>query len=330
MGYSTQSIAVESVTPEKAAQFLSMNYRLNRPPRAYYVEFLAAEMAAGRFLSTAEIHVVYCNGEGNMVNGQHTCLAIMKFGKPVRVTVRKTITNEPGQVAMTYALGHDNGLRRSVADGIRSHGFEEQAGMTRAQTDALGTAIRFMRLGFGGKPTQNNKLLSQMISLSDLVEIMYDWAPYAKRYFWVIGERNSDFYRLAFKSGALSVALATTRYAPVEAARFWGDMAVPENLGWNHPVLVARRTLEASKSQRGARLNVTPAELARQMARCWKAYLENEEMKQAPKVMDAKANIRILRTPWTGRQPAAPWMPDDDAAPLLMPDITNEALPIAA
>lgn len=306
MGYSTQSINVESVDPVKAQQFLSYNFAHNRPPRQYRVEFLASEMAEGRFLPTAEIHIVYTNGEPQMVNGQHTCLAIIKYGKPVRVTVRKTTTSEPGQTALFYALGHDTGLVRTVADSVRAYSVEEQTGLTRSQVDALGTALRFMVLGFTKAPNNTSK---GRLSPPELVEHIFEWAPYARRFFLVVGGKEKMFYRSMFKAGNLSVGLAAMRYAPNEASRFWGQMGAPDGLAWRSPVMTARRVLESSVGAPSAAKYVTPARLARQIARCWLAFLQEEEMGQIPKIFDENAAIKIAKTPWNGRQPRL-WMPD--------------------
>ena len=66
----------------------------------------------------------------SMVN---TCAAIIKYGKPVLVTLRKTLTSEAGQVAMTYAFGHDTYLRRTFNDAMGAYNLADATGLTHSR-----------------------------------------------------------------------------------------------------------------------------------------------------------------------------------------------------
>lgn len=312
MSMTIQSLQVESVTPEKAREFLRCNYKHNRPPRKHHIEFLAREMQEGRFYSTAEIHLAYCNGEPVLVNGQHTCAAIIKYGKPVRVTVRKSSTSEHGQIAMLYAFGHDTGLRRTFNDGVGAYNLEEQTGLGRHEIEPTATAMRHIRAGFLKEITNapmDGRILKP--SIAEIVEHMDEWAPYAKFFFGVIDNGDKKLRRLASKRGALSVAMVTMRYQPERAIDFWRQVFEPTGLEWEHPCIVTRRVIEASKSIVGSQ-GVTPSRLSRQLARCWLAYWNGEKMGQLPKVADETSAIFIAGTPFNRRQPAPPWWPGDE------------------
>lgn len=307
MGFSTNSLQVESVSPERAQQYLSCNYMHNRPLRKYHVAFLANEMREGRFMSTAEIHLMYKNGEPVLVNGQHTCSAIVQYGKPVRVTVRKTLATEAGQIAMAYAFGHDTGLRRTFTDGVSAYNLEEQTGLTTREIADVATALRAIRVGFikeGGKA-----YAIPQPSVVEIVDKIHEWAPYAKAFFDATRNRDKEISRLSTKRGALSVILVTFRYAPEDAFLFWTGVFSPNGMVWEDARPMARRMLEDSKSRAGTAEKVSSARLSRQIARCWKGFLGNEKMGQAPKVMDEYAPIVIQKTPYTGRHPKAPWWP---------------------
>lgn len=311
MGFSTNSLQVETVTPEKAQQFLASNYMHNRPLRKHHVAFLANEMREGRFMSTAEIHLMYKNGEPVLVNGQHTCSAIIQYGKPVRVTVRKTLATEAGQIAMAYAFGHDTGLRRTFNDGVGAYNLEEQTGLGKDEIAAVATALRHIRLGFRSEGSGATRSIPKT-SVAEIVEKVYEWAPYAKTYFDATRNRDRTIRTLAHKRAAMAMILVTFRYAREEAFSFWTGVFTPTGMIWEDARPMARRVLEESKGKPGTS-STTPERLSRQLARCWRAYLNGEKMGQAPKVIDENAPITILRTPYTGRQPEPPWWPDDIA-----------------
>lgn len=309
VGSTTTSLQIESISPEKAREYLGCNYKHNRPLRKMHVDYLEREMKDGRFLPTAEIHLMYCNGEPVLVNGQHTCAAIIKYGKPVRVTVRKSNTSEHGQIAMFYAFGHDTGLRRTFTDGLGAYNLDEQTGLMREEVEWLATAIRHIRLGFRADFSGVKfKLLKP--SVAEVVERVVEWAPYARNFWTTVNGSDKKLRSLTNKRGSLSVVVVTVRYQPERALDFWRQVFAPDNLPWDHPAVVTRRTIEASRGAPGTS-GVTPQRLSRQVARCWRAYWNGENMKQLPKVDDESSPIYIVGTPFTGRHPEPPWFPED-------------------
>ena len=284
MDFATNSLCVESVTPEKAAEYLRYNYAHNRKLRKHHVAFLMNEMRGGRFMPTAEIHLMFRNGDPVLVNGQHTCAAIVQHGKPVTVTVRKTLAREAGQIALTYAFGHDTGLRRTFNDAMGAYNLAEATGLTQRQVEALSSAIRHIKTGFA-KSRSGTTDIKQ--SPADIVEYIYVWAVEVKMLFNAVAYCDHDITKLLQKTGALSIAILTIRYQPEKALDFWRGIAMPDGISWGDPRWTARRTLEDSKGKAAAH-GIPPNRLARQMARAWNAYYKGEELKQI-KVIDANA-----------------------------------------
>jgi hypothetical protein len=297
MDFATNSLCVESVTPEKAAEYLNYNYAHNRKLRKHHVAFLANEMRCGRFMPTAEIHLMFRNGDPVLVNGQHTCAAIVQHGKPVTVTVRKTLVREAGQIALTYAFGHDTGLRRTFNDAMGAYSIAEATGLTQRQVEALSSAIRHIKSSFS-KARSGEGNIKQ--SPADIVEYIYAWANEAKVLFTVTDYCDKDITRLLKKTGALAVAILTIRYQPEKALEFWRGVAMPDGVLWADPRMTARRALEDSKGKAGTK-GITPGKLSRQLARAWNAYCKGEELKQI-KVNDEYASMVLLGTPYNGRQ----------------------------
>lgn len=297
MDFATNSLRIESVTPEKAAEYLRCNYAHNRRLRKHHVAFLANEMRCGRFMPTAEIHLMFRNGDPVLVNGQHTCAAIVQYGKPVAVTVRRTLAQEAGQIAMTYAFGHDTGLRRTFNDAMGAYSLSEATGLTQSQVEALSSAIRHIKTGFTKARSGEGNIKH---SPADIVEYIYVWAAEVKMLFAAVAYCDRHITKLLEKRAALSVAILTIRYQPEKALEFWRGVAMPDGIMWADPRMTARRALEESKGKAGASA-VAPSRLSRQLARCWNAYFKGEELKQI-KITDENAPMVLLGTPYNGKQ----------------------------
>ncbi len=312
MDFATNSLRIEQVTPEKAAEYLRCTYAHQRKLRRHHVLFLAQEMRNGRFMPTAEIHLMFRNGDAALVNGQHTCAAIVEYGKPVSVTLRKTIVKDPGQIALTYAFGHDTGLRRTFNDAVGAYNLPEATGLGRVQVEALSSAIRHIRSGF--VKTRGGNVVKD--SPADIVEHVYTWAPETKLLFNVTANCDSNISRLLEKRGALSVAILTLHFQPERAIEFWRHVAMPDGILWADPRMTARRALEDSKGKVGTSA-VTAARLSRQLARSWGAFYKGEELKML-KILDETAPIVLFGTPYNGKQPS-------DYLPSKWSDTTKQA-----
>lgn len=319
MGFTGNSLQVETVTPEKANEFLRYNYAHNRRYRPAWVEYLAREMREGRFMPTAEIHIMYRNGEPVMINGQHTCRAIIMYGKPVRVTVRKTTTHEVGQIAMAYAFGHDTGIRRSFTDGMNAYGLTEQTDLPSLAINNLASAIKYIRGNFQVDSKSGNAIKD---SPADVVGYVLNLVPVMKMFNAFVMPCEKKLLKNLRRRSCLSIALLTFYYQPEKAAAFWSQIAHPDNLAWNDPRVTARKYIETTQvGKSGA------AKLSRQVARCWRAFCKGEQLSMVTGINEA-AFISIEGTPYNGKQtrgylsiqdetPA--WVASDELPALMQP-----------
>lgn len=307
MGLSINSLQVETVTPEKAAEFFKVNYAHNRRVRPSWVDYLAREMREGRFMSTAEIHIMYRNGEPTMINGQHTCLAIIKYGRPVRATVRKTTTTEAGQIAMAYAFGHDNGVRRTFSDGMNAYGLSDQTGLPSESLDKLVRAISFIKNNFSGAKHGSNSVKD---SPADHVKYVLFFAPVMKMFNLHVMPCEKMLLRRMRRQSSLSVALVTFLYQPEHSIKFWSQISNPDQLAWNDPRVTARGYIEAMYP-RGNGSWEMERKLPRQIARCWAEFLKGNSLERVGRLVEDSA-ISIAGTPYTGRQ-EKDFLPDVDA-----------------
>lgn len=294
------SIKVESVSPEKAAEFLACNYAHQRKLDKRHAEFLANEMRAGRFISTAEIHIVYRNGEAVLVNGQHTCAAIRIFGKPVSVTVRKTQVREPGEIALVYAFGHDSGKKRGFVDGLGAYNIGEEVGLGSHRLQELSSAIRFMRHGF-----YFNRNATERVSLPDMLEEIRVWAPFLRKFLDNVISTNERTKRIAMSRGCLSVILVTIRYQDSRALSFWKDVFDPTELQWSDQAAVTRRNiddLDSFRARNKASGDQLAATASRRLADDWNAWFSKMKSPRKNNSTILSAPIIILGTPYNGEQ----------------------------
>lgn len=313
MNYTTKMLRVETVTPDQAREFLTYNYVHNRPRRPSWVKHLAEEMEAGRFQETAEVHLAYRNGEPTLVNGQHTCAAIVMLNKPVRLTLRKSQTTEPGQIAMIYAFGHDNGIKRTFNDGLGAYNISDEIGLGPTRTQQLATALRHIRNGLMGDNKRSN---IGVAPLPEMIEHIYEWSPYAKDFFEDVVATGPQMKNASAKRGSLSVILITYRYQRDKAHEFWDAVLAQTGLISTDPRWQARRVLEDSRERfSGGNNRISPGLLSRQLARCWNKFCNLETMSEKPmpgnssKSVNESDVIVLLGTPYTGRHPLPPWWP---------------------
>ena len=222
----TRRILCRSRQSRRTRRLSSFNYNYahQRKRNQAWVKYLANEMSEGRFMQTAEIHIMYCNGDPVLVNGQHTCAAIVEYGKPVRLTVRKTSTREHGQVAMMYAFGHDNGRKRTFTDGLGAYNIGEELGLGSHQVQRMASALKFIRSGFGTDRRYANP------SIVEVLDNMPDWVSFGRMFWNNTSAPAGELQRIrkgADKMAVLSIVLVTYRYQRSHANDFWTGILSP-------------------------------------------------------------------------------------------------------
>jgi len=101
----------EIITPAKARAYLKGNPN-NRPLSIKHVDYLAREIAGGRWQCNAE--TIKFNGN-QLIDGQHRLNAVIKSGKPIRTVVARGLNK-----AAFHTI--DMGKKRSAADTLNVMG----------------------------------------------------------------------------------------------------------------------------------------------------------------------------------------------------------------
>lgn len=100
-------ISTEIITPERATQLLKTQ-KQNRLPNKHHVAFLAEQMAQGLWMSNTG-DTIKLNTKGNLIDGQHRLLAIVKAGMHLEVAIANNVVDEAVQVL-------DTGRSRTAVD----------------------------------------------------------------------------------------------------------------------------------------------------------------------------------------------------------------------
>lgn len=292
----TNSINVVSLSPTQAGVLLEYRYVHDRPLRPRYVDELVKEMQAGRFQHTAEVHMAYVNGQPSMLNGKHTCHAIVKFGKPVNVTLRKTYTTA-GQLAALYALGHDNQLRRLFSDQMGAYGLVEETGLTRSQLDSLSAALKAIRHNFKLRHAGRGE---NELSPVEMMTVVREWSEFMMQLDNHITPCNKMTLRALRSKSVLPIGLITVRYQPDKACDFWSAIARPDELKYADSRSQARRIVDGLPDLRSTKseLEKVPGKIAR----CWNAFFQGRLLEVVQPFSDG-ATIVIAGTPWNGKHP---------------------------
>jgi hypothetical protein len=154
----TRAIArIECVGPKEAAEFLKNNLR-NRPLTKPVVTTYAINIEAGNWPFTGTAHIIV-GWDGVLLNGQHTCSAIVKAGKPIWTVVVRDVDPEAfayldagfkrtaGQVISIAGLCHGNTIAAAARlvwrydnDGLADTGMVTRAGIASSHLLDIATS----------------------------------------------------------------------------------------------------------------------------------------------------------------------------------------------
>lgn len=211
---------VRDVTPTLAARWLKANTH-NRNIRQRLVDAFARDMENGNWVENGES--IKFDDAGNLLDGQHRLLAVVKSGATVRMMV---VTGLEQVVQETV----DTGASRNFSDLLS----------LRGETDAstLAAITRRVNLWDSGaydtrqsiRPT-NSELLSTLDKNS---ELLTEAVHVARR------------VRNKMSIPASIIGLAYTIFTDIDeedAADFFEKLSLGDDLNVHHPVLVLRKTI---------------------------------------------------------------------------------------
>jgi len=105
------------LNPKKAAELLA-TVKSNRAIADLHVEFLAEQMRSGKWIEGFTPLVI--SSEGELIDGQHRCQAVIRSGKEIRVRIESGV--DP---LLKYVI--DTGRRRTFGDVLHMRGEKNYA-----------------------------------------------------------------------------------------------------------------------------------------------------------------------------------------------------------
>lgn len=241
------------LTPELAAKILAaMGHQ--RPVRPATVKRYCDEMASGEWVRTGQGLVFNVDGDGT--NGQHTCLAVQKFGGAVWVLVVF------GADRRAYEKT-DLGARRSAADHLPA-----DITMRLGVASALGMLYREER---GVIPSQGNA--EQMLPPGEAPRVL-------ERHTGILDvQYPSDIRALGLPpSIALYCQYRTAAYDSKKSDAFWDGLRTGAGLGTGDPRLTLRNMLVGKKAK-GRTSALKRDAMTALIIKAWSAFVRGQKLK---------------------------------------------------
>ena len=105
---------IVELTPELAKEFLERLPERQRQLSQPSVDMYASDMLEGEWIFTGD--AIRFDTEGNLIDGQHRCTAVVESGRTVPAVVIRGLASDA-------ILNLDNGRRRSFADDLKIKGY---------------------------------------------------------------------------------------------------------------------------------------------------------------------------------------------------------------
>lgn len=299
----SETIRIVEVTPAMARQWIvEHKYEAQRTPDLKTVSYYANEMRADRFKQFTQVELDSLEGRKYLIDGQHRLLAVIECGLPQRFTLLEVPVKSREELDYRYAQT-DRGKGRTVVDQYRALSLPLEFGLNETQTNALGSAVMFIRGGF-------ERSTNKGVSLEDKLALMREYAIYAGYFYEVTAGAIREIAHTLLRQSTLAVALITYRYSAEQLGvakidEFWQGVATDDGLQVGDARKVAHRHLlrvgmvgGAVKSRYAER--VPASESAIYLANCFNAYAEGRSLTFTRVHKDGA--IKIFGSEYTGKQ----------------------------
>lgn len=302
-----ETIRIVEVTPTVAQQWVTeYKYESQRPPDKKQVEYYASEMRLQRFKPLTQIEIDILEGRKYLIDGQHRLLAVASCGIPQRFAVLEVPAKSREEIDYRYAQT-DRGKSRTVTDQYRALSLPLEFGLTETQTNALGSAVMFIRGNF-----QNST--NKGVSFEEKLALMREYSVYAEYFYEVTAGAIREIAPTLNRQSTLAVALITYRYSAdkfgvAKIDEFWQGVATDNGLQVGDSRKVAHRHLLRSGIIGGAGTSryaerVTPSSSAIYLANCFNAFVE--ERSRTFTRVHKDSVIRIAGSKFNGKQSSKP------------------------
>jgi hypothetical protein len=275
------------VTPASARRaYDAYQFRRQREIKASYVEKYAAAMKAGTFKPGSVITIAMdLNGHRWIVDGNHTLLAVERFGAAFPLTVEYRLVEDESDAAVLYSTFEAR--KRTLAAHMVAAGLDESTGVSSSMLARFTTGLYALELDFPAKMPR----LSDSASRQALI---HRWAEWCKPCGNILA--GAPFNKpVMSRSAAVAMLFLTIRYQPETATKFWSGIVNNSGLSPGMPQHTAFNELHNS----GGR-DTTMAEQFAAMSLAWNAYVDGRSVGFL-RVFCGPIKVTVKGTPWNNR-----------------------------
>jgi hypothetical protein len=246
------SYAIEEISPKRAQEYLEAN-KLNRKVTPVTVTAYARDMEQEKWRFTGA--PISFDVDGNLLDGQHRLLAIIRSGTTQKFLVVRGLDTESRQAM-------DIGRKRSVADNlVMDHGFRNSSQVASAVRVILKWRLGKLRAGTSYRVTD-----AEVMDFAVENELaLQEAAVYAQKL------RRSMPVSLAV---ATSGYFETHRLDPEKAAIFWTQVVTGAGLEIGDPALSYRNAIARIGSSKHEDRLLINLELT---ARAWRHFVAGKK-----------------------------------------------------
>jgi hypothetical protein len=283
-------VAPISVTPAQAQEWLDNNFfHKQRKRRLAHAQFLASEMAAGRFRRGTVIEFGVLNGVLHLVNGQHTLAAVVLHGAPVELIVVKQPVADEEALGRLYNT-HDSGLTRTWTDAYAALDLSGRFKMTDTEVNAFGRAAPYIIGGFGYRCVLE---AVKSRSKEGRIGTMEAYHQAARAYLDCLSVAEPYIRRALMVAPIFALGTYTMFHDQERAARFWTLAADDQNLSKSDPPKVV--TVLAQRLER--RTEKALIGLGQSVALVWNRFAKGQDVRTVRLVRTPTDTARVLCTP---------------------------------
>ena len=284
-----------TLTPDIAKEVLEhCHFDGQRKVFYYQVRLLADMMTNGEWLPGDQI--TFCelpDGKKVLANGYHRMSSIIQSGVSNLFNIRIIQAKDMNAVRRAY-ITFDTGTRsRSEAEVINAMGIADEFGLTKQMSAAIYKAAPLLANGMRHYNYQTSSIeiknVTQRIMLADDL--------------WALGKKYQDLisgaaYRHRAKmllSGVCGVAIATIKWQPEIASRFWPRVADMAGLSTDDPRMALAKALGERKYKADTKDGDVPLS-AIDTAIAWNAFFKKGKLTILKTAL--MKNFHVLGTRW--------------------------------
>lgn len=284
---------IVTFTPAQANAVLNhCTYDRQRRIDPVHVETLSALMKRRLWAAKDKLDFARLAGEMILVNGYHRMSAQAASGVNVEWMIAVHDVANTDELRALYFRFDTNLRTRTLFNIVQGVDFGGTHGVGNVASAALfrASAILGAQMRIGNTKASLDDKVSRRI-VDDRLAICETYAPSMVLFEQYVRDAQPAIRKKFYIGGFLAVALATIRFAPVEAEPFWAGLARNDGLRRNDPraVLLADMVVRSRKGGPLASSLVQPA-------KAWNAYVEGRSMS----IIRVKSGetIPLRRTPF--------------------------------